>query len=222
MKIEIKLIRNQSPANPRKKALGRVVALLALLALVLAIPASAKYMGQGDAVFSTALDSALYTGTSPVTVTGTAIGLDTVGSIRATGTADASVPTEAAVRAAIDALTTWENLTATNGTTTVPSILQLNRATRQVRVRFSSQQLTSGIIGQTLFTITYPSGFAPSVTRRAIIGIDLNASAGRQTSGLDFNPDGTVNLCPHTPTMFSGTVPGLSGSTLFGDVIFYL
>ena len=75
MKIEIKFVRNQAPANPRKKTLGRVVALLALLAIVLAIPASAKYVGEGSAVFSTALDSALYTGTSPVTVTGTAIGL---------------------------------------------------------------------------------------------------------------------------------------------------
>ena len=75
MKIEIKFVRSQAAPSPRKKALGRVVALLALLALVLAIPASAKYVGQGDAVFSTELDSAVYTGTEPITVTGTAIGI---------------------------------------------------------------------------------------------------------------------------------------------------
>ena len=76
MKIEIKLVRNQTAPSPRKKTLIRIAALLALLALVLAIPASAKYFDSGSAVFSTELDSAVYTGTSPITVTGTAIGLD--------------------------------------------------------------------------------------------------------------------------------------------------
>ena len=220
MKIEIKLIRNQAPASPRKKALGRVVALLALLALVLAIPASAKYVGEGSAVFSTLLDSALYTGTSPVTVTGTAIGLNTVGSIRAAGTADASVPTEAAVRAAINALNTWEDLTVTAGTTAAPPMLQLNKATRQIRMRLSGQPTTSGTIGQVLFTITYPSGFAPASTRRAVISIDYAGNTGRQTVGIDFNTSGAVLLYPHTPALFTGTLTGLQGAGLFGDVMF--
>ena len=85
MKIEIKLIRNQSPANPRKKTLMRVVALLALLALVLAIPASAKYMGEGNAVFSTALDSAVYTGTAPISVSSAnVISVDLSGYVKST------------------------------------------------------------------------------------------------------------------------------------------
>ena len=57
MKIEIKFVRSQAAPSPRKKTLMRIAALLALLALVLAIPASAKYVGEGSAVFSTTLDS---------------------------------------------------------------------------------------------------------------------------------------------------------------------
>ena len=223
MKIEIKLVRNQAPANPRKKALMRVVALLALLALVLAIPASAKYVDSGGAVFSTELDSVAYKVTAPITLTGgDTIGLNTAASIAAAGSTLDRPATDTAVREAIDALTTWEPLQATSGTTAVPSILQLNRATGQVRARFASLQLTSGVIGQTLFTINYPSGFAPAGTRRAVIGIDMLPAVGRQTAAVEFNMDGTVYLCPHTPTMFSGTVPGLNGSTLFGDVIVFL
>ena len=45
---------------PSKKTLCRVAALLALLALVLAIPASAKYVGDGDLVWSTKLDGMTY------------------------------------------------------------------------------------------------------------------------------------------------------------------
>ena len=73
MKIEIKLIRNQSPANPRKKTLMRIAALLALFALVLAIPASAKYVGQGDAVFSTELDSLVPLTTADIPAAGTGL-----------------------------------------------------------------------------------------------------------------------------------------------------
>ena len=45
---------------PSKKTLCRVAALLVLLALVMAIPASAKYVGDGDLVWSTKLDGLTY------------------------------------------------------------------------------------------------------------------------------------------------------------------
>ena len=88
MKIEIKLIRSQSLASPRKKTLMRIAALLALLALVLAIPASAKYVGEGSAVFSTALDSVAYKVTAPITLTGG----DTIGITPGMWMPDYSVP----------------------------------------------------------------------------------------------------------------------------------
>ena len=55
--MTIKIEFNRPPASPRKKAVRRVIALLALLALVFVIPASAKYVGDGDVVWSTTLDS---------------------------------------------------------------------------------------------------------------------------------------------------------------------
>ena len=106
MKIEIKLIRSQAVPSPRKKTLMRIAALLALLALVLAIPASAKYVGEGSAVFSTQLDSAVYTGTAPITVTGTAIGLNTATSIAAAGSTTGRPATDTAVRSAINSAVT--------------------------------------------------------------------------------------------------------------------
>ena len=78
MKIEIKLIRSQTAPSPRKKTLMRIAALLALLALVLAIPASAKYFDSGSAVFSTELDSVAYKVAAPITLTGG----DTIGITR--------------------------------------------------------------------------------------------------------------------------------------------
>ena len=218
MKNEIKLIRKQTPASPRKKTLGRVVALLALLTLVLAIPASAKYFELGDAVFSTELDSALYTGTAPITVTGTAIGVNSTASV---SSGSAALVTSGGVYSAIAALTTWETLEVTANNITSAPVVQLNKALMQIKVRFDTQRASSNDIGLTLCTIKYPDGYAPSSARRVLVSMDYT-SIGRESGLLDFQVNGKVLLYPHTPTQFTGQVNELNGAQLFTDIIFYL
>jgi len=77
MRIEIKIYRGEYAPSPRRLAFRRSIALLLLLALVLAAPASAKYIGAGDVVFSTTLDSDVISGAVPITVSaGGEVGLN--------------------------------------------------------------------------------------------------------------------------------------------------
>jgi len=60
VKIEITFVRKTASHSQKSKKtiFNRVAILLALLAVLLATPASAKYIGTGDVVFSTSIDSA--------------------------------------------------------------------------------------------------------------------------------------------------------------------
>jgi len=66
--MTIKIEFNRAPVSARKLMLRRSVALLALLCLITAMPASAKYVSEGGVVFSMELDSMALSAQAPITL----------------------------------------------------------------------------------------------------------------------------------------------------------
>jgi hypothetical protein len=119
----------------------------------------------------------------------------------------------------------WTELTVTKASG-VGGTMQawLNKALKLLHIRLATVTLPNGNIGQQLGQITFPVGYAftsSGDTRRFTVVIDLASNAGRMTGNIDLreasNNVSPLLLYPVVANQHDGTVPGLSGSTLYGD-----
>jgi hypothetical protein len=110
-------------------------------------------------------------------------------------------------------LNTWQPLSFTpaSGYSADRVTLEYNEVLRQVSLDFQGFLLPDNFaIGATLHTISWPTGFKPTKTRRCLV--DVDTANGRCTADIDINPDGTIKIYPILATQYAGNTTLVAGS----------